>query len=367
MVNFLNIQRINSQYQVEIKNALERVLNSGRYILGDETHNFETEFANYCGTRFCIGVGNGLDALHLILKAYKIGPGDEVIVPGNTFIATWLAVSYSGAKPVSVDVEISSYNMEPKFIEKAITSSTKAIIAVHLYGRPANMKAINSIAKKYNLKVIEDAAQAHGASFGGRRTGSLSDAAAFSFYPGKNLGALGDGGAITTDDSNLACTLRMLRNYGSVIKYEHKIAGFNSRLDEFQAAILRTKLTNLDKENKTREKIAHRYLSEIKNPFCVLPQVENTYMSAWHLFVIQAENRQVFADKLKNFGVETLIHYPKPCHLQESYQVPNSFRQSGSLINSEFLSNKILSIPIDPTMSEHEVTHVINSINQVEI
>ena len=367
MIEFLNLKRINDSYEPQIKKALDRVLKSGRYVLGEETHNFETEFASYCGANYCIGVGNGLDALHLILKAYKIGLGDEVIVPGNTFIATWLAVSYSGATPVGVDPHIDTYNIDPELIEKAITPFTKAIIAVHLYGRPATMNVILSIAKKYNLKVIEDAAQAHGALFKGKKTGSLSDAAAFSFYPGKNLGALGDGGAITTDDEELAQTLRMLRNYGSKVKYEHSLAGFNSRLDELQAAILREKLINLDGSNNARKSIAERYISQINNPFCKLPKVDETHISAWHIFVIQTKHRQALIKKLALDGIQTLIHYPKPCHLQTTYSSQSSYRAKQPLVISELLSNQLLSIPMDPSMLDIEVDRVIASINQFKM
>ena len=367
MVEFLNLKRINASYETQLQTSFERVLKSGRYILGDETQHFETEFASYCGAKYCIGVGNGLDALHLILKAYKIGPGDEVIVPGNTFIATWLAVSHAGATPVGVDPHIESYNIDPELIEEAITPFTKAIIAVHLYGRPATMNAIQAIARKYSLKVIEDAAQAHGASFDGRKTGSLSDASAFSFYPGKNLGALGDGGAITTDDESLADTLRMLRNYGSTVRYEHSLAGFNSRLDEFQAAVLRAKLINLDASNNARRTIADRYLSEINNPICKLPKLDALHKSAWHLFVIQTRNRQALINKLEADEIQTLIHYPKPCHLQAAYSTNRSFNTSRPLEISEILSNQILSIPMDPSMTEFEVTKVIDSINQFKI
>jgi dTDP-4-amino-4,6-dideoxygalactose transaminase len=364
MVEFLNLKRINDSYEPQIQAAINRVLKSGRYILGDETQSFEKEFASYCDVNNCIGVGNGLDALHLILKAYGIGVGDEVIVPGNTFIATWLAVSYTGATPVGVDPHIDTYNIDPDLVEQAITANTKAIIAVHLYGRPADMLAINAIAAKHKLKVIEDAAQAHGASINGKKTGALSDAAAFSFYPGKNLGALGDGGAITTNDDALANKLRMLRNYGSAVRYEHSLAGFNSRLDEIQSAILRAKLSDLDAANLKRTHIACRYLSEIKNPLCQLPKVNEQQKSAWHLFVIQTTQRQTLIDKLAADGIHTLIHYPKPCHLQDAYNKPQSFKSSQPLIVSDLLSKNILSIPMDPSMTKVEVDQVIESINQ---
>lgn len=364
MVEFLNLKRINDSYEPQIQAAIERVLKSGRYILGDETHHFESEFATYCGVKHCIGVGNGLDALHLILKAYGIGPGDEVIVPGNTFIATWLAVSYTGATPVGVDPHVDTYNIDPALIEQAITAKTRAIIAVHLYGRPADMQAIKGIANKHGLKIIEDAAQAHGATLDGDKTGRLGDAAAFSFYPGKNLGALGDGGAVTTNDDDLANTIRMLRNYGSTVRYEHSLAGFNSRLDEIQAAILRAKLSALDTANQVRTRIANRYLSEIKNSSCLLPKALEQQKSAWHLFVIQTTERQALIKHLSTAGVHTLIHYPKPCHLQAAYSKPSAFRSASALKISEELSQTILSIPMDPSMSKSEVDHVIESINQ---
>lgn len=367
MIEFLNLKRLNNFYDHQIKNAVSRVLESGRYILGEEALLFENEFALYCGVKYCIGVGNGLDALHLILKAYDIGVGDEVIVPGNTFIATWLAISYTGAIPVGIDPHIDSYNIDPDLIEEAITPNTKAIIAVHLYGRPADMLAINIIADKYNLKVIEDAAQAHGALCNGVKTGALSDAAAFSFYPGKNLGAIGDAGAITTNDDALAVKLRMLRNYGSSIRYEHTYAGLNSRLDEVQAAILRVKLLDLDRSNLVRTSIANRYLSEIKNPLCQLPLADDKFKSAWHLFVIQTNYRQQLIDNLNSNSIHTLIHYPKPCHLQDAYTNTGKFRLINHLDISESLSNKVLSIPMDPSMSSNEVDQVIHSVNQFKI
>jgi dTDP-4-amino-4,6-dideoxygalactose transaminase len=364
MVEFLNLKRINDSYDPQIQAAIERVLKSGRYILGDETNHFESEFANYCGVKHCIGVGNGLDALHLILKAYGIGPGDEVIVPGNTFIATWLAVSYTGATPVGVDPHVETYNIDPSLIKQAITAKTKAIIAVHLYGRPADMQAIKAIANKYGLKIIEDAAQAHGATLDGVKTGGLGDAAAFSFYPGKNLGALGDGGAVTTNDDDLANTIRMLRNYGSTVRYEHSLAGFNTRLDEIHAAILRAKLSHLDTANQARTFIANRYLSEINNSLCILPKALEHKKSAWHLFVIQTAERQALVNHLSSNGVHTLIHYPKPCHLQAPYIKTSAFRSATVLKITEELSKNILSIPMDPSMSKSEVDHVINSINK---
>jgi dTDP-4-amino-4,6-dideoxygalactose transaminase len=364
MVDFLNLRRINSYYQADIHTALTNVLQRGQYILGEETRSFEKEFAEFCQVKHCIGVGNGLDALHLILRAYEIGPGDEVIVPGNTFIATWLAVSYTGATPIGVDPAMDSFNIDPLLIEQAITANTKAIIPVHLYGRPAQMNPIQDIAKKYNLKIIEDAAQAHGATYQNRMTGSLGDAAAFSFYPGKNLGALGDGGAITTPDDDLADKLRKLRNYGSSIRYEHTSLGYNSRLDEIQAAILRIKLPHLNKENEKRKSIANRYLTEIHNPWCETPTVAEDAVSVWHLFVIQTEYRTELVKYLTSQGIATLVHYPTPCHLQAAYaQLEQSKQQNLFLQRSELLANQILSLPLDPSMTEFEIGKVIDTMN----
>jgi len=368
MIDFLNLKRINAAYEADIIAAINGVIRRGRYILDDETLHFEKEFADYCDVKHCIGVGNGLDALHLILKAYQIGQGDEVIVPGNTFIATWLAVSYVGATPIGVDPLVDTFNIDPHLIEQAITPRTKAIIAVHLYGRPADMHAIQAIANKHQLKVIEDAAQAHGACLHGKKAGGLGDAAGFSFYPGKNLGALGDGGAITTNDDVLAEKLRALRNYGSSVRYEHTFAGINSRLDEVQSAILRVKLKHLDSENHARAIIAKRYITEIHNPLCELPKTNDDHDSAWHLFVIQTSHRAALVEKLTHDGIQTLIHYPKPCHLQDAYRELNiRLNMRAQLPISEELAGRILSIPIDPSMSELEINQVIRSINQFTV
>ena len=363
MIEFLNLKRINNFYENEIKNAIDRVLKSGRYILGEETEKFETEFANYCGVNHCIGVSNGLDALHLILRAYGIGKGDEVIVPGNTFIATWLAVSYTGAKPIGVDPLIDSYNIDPRLIEKAITHKTKAIIAVHLYGLPAQMNEINNLARKYNLKLIEDAAQSHGAIFNGKKTGSLSDAGAFSFYPGKNLGALGDAGAITTNDIELNVKLRKLRNYGSSLKYEHTLSGFNCRIDEIQAAILRIKLPHLDCNNKIRFDIATRYINEIKNDKIILPKFFKNSISSWHLFVIRSKSRNDLINYLEVNNINTLIHYPFPNHLQKAYSRKYKKISNNDLIITETIANEIMSIPIDINTSKDEISFIIDKIN----
>ncbi|OOE00232.1 aminotransferase [Anoxybacillus kestanbolensis] len=362
MIPFLDLKKINLQYKKEIEAAMARVLESGWYILGKEVEKFEEEFAAYCGTKYAIGVANGLDALTLILKAYGIGEGDEVIVPANTYIATILAVSACGANPVLVEPDINSYNLDPNKIEEKITSKTKAIMVVHLYGQAANMDPINEVAKKYNLKVIEDAAQAHGAKYKGKRVGNLGDAAGFSFYPGKNLGALGDGGAITTNDSELATKLRALRNYGSHIKYENLYKGVNSRLDELQAAILRVKLPHLDEENEQRRKIAEYYLENIKNPKITLPIVENGDREShvWHLFVIRTESREHLQKTLEEYGVQTLIHYPIPPHKQEAYSEWNHL----SYPITEKIHNEVLSLPISPIITIEEVEKIIDVVNQ---
>lgn len=362
MVEFLNLKRINSKYEFAISKATQRVIRSGKYILGEETFAFESAFAKYCGVKHAIGVGNGLDALHLILRGYGIGEGDEVLVPGNTFIATWLAVSQTGATPIGVDPKIDTYNMDENLIESAITKKTKAIIPVHLFGQPAEMNIINSIAEKYSLIVIEDAAQAHGAYYFEKKVGSLSHAAGFSFYPGKNLGALGDGGAITTNDDALANKIRQLRNYGCSIKYQHEILGYNSRLDEMQAAILNAKLIDLDASNEKRTQIAKRYLNQIDSEKYILPAVLENTIPSWHLFVLKTNKRKQLIDYLDSKRIQTLIHYPIPCHLQNCY---SSFTSNNIILPvSGKLADQILSIPIDPTMTEEEINLTINSMNE---
>lgn len=287
-------------------------MGSGWYIQGNECKQFENEFAQYCQVHHCIGVGNGLDALHLILRGYGIGAGDEVIVPSNTYIATWLAISYAGARPVPVEPDERTYNLDAKLIEAAITPRTKAIMVVHLYGQPADMDAINAIAQKHELKVIEDAAQAHGARYKGRPVGSLGDAAGFSFYPGKNLGALGDGGAVTTNDANLAQSIRKLGNYGSQLKYHNEFKGFNPRLDELQAALLRVKLKVLEEWNARRKAIANQYLHGMSGTSLALPHVPDWAEPVWHLFVVQSHDRDTLQSQLLQSGIHTMIHYPPP-------------------------------------------------------
>lgn len=357
-VPFLDLKATYQELQKDIDEAYQRVMRSGWYILGEELTAFEKEFAEYCGVKHCIGVGNGLEALHLILKAYDIGVGDEVIVPSNTYIATWLAVTYAGAKIVPVEPDERTYNVDPSAIEKAITSKTKAILPVHLYGQPVDMDPIKEIATKYNLKIIEDSAQAQGALYKGKKAGALGDASGFSFYPGKNLGAFGDAGSITTNDDDLAEKLFMLRNYGSKIKYENQLIGFNSRLDELQAAFLRVKLRYLDKWNKRRSAIAQIYLKELQGLDIVLPKIEKGTDPVWHLFVIQTKQRETLQKFLAEHHISTMIHYPIPPHLQEAYKDLKIVQ--GDLPISESIHQNILSLPMGPHMNEDQIQHVIN-------
>lgn len=362
MIPFLDVKEINNQYRNEMDEAIDRVVSSGLYILGQEVKAFEEEFASYCKVKHCIGVGNGLEALTLIICAYGIGEGDEIIVPSNTYIASILAISQNGAIPVLVEPNIKTYNIDPILLEEKITPRTKAILAVHLYGQSANMDAINEIAKKYKLKVIEDAAQAHGATFNGKKTGTLGDAAGFSFYPGKNLGALGDGGAITTNDDNIAEKLRALRNYGSLVKYEHIYKGLNSRLDEIQAAALRVKLKYLDKDNSKRHQIAEYYRNFINNSKIGLPIVEKSEQLShvWHLFVIRTKERDSLQKHLLNNNIQTLIHYPIPPHKQLAY---NEWNQKSYPI-TEQIHSQVLSLPISPVLTLDQAKLVVNCINK---
>jgi dTDP-4-amino-4,6-dideoxygalactose transaminase len=321
MIPFLDLKAAYLEVKNELDAAYQRVMSSGWYILGEEVETFEREYAEYCGTKHCIGVGNGLEALHLILRGYGIGASDEVIVPSNTYIATWLAASYAQAMPVPVEPNIDTYNIAPERIEAAITERTKAIMPVHLYGQPAEMDAINAIADKYELKVIEDAAQAQGAKYKGKRTGSLGDAAGFSFYPGKNLGAYGDAGAVTTDDDDLAEQIRMLRNYGSRKKYYNEVKGYNSRLDPLQAAFLRVKLKYLDEWNARRAEVAEYYMANLTGASdLVLPHVLEQTNPAWHLFVVRHLQRDDLQKYLESESVGTVIHYPIPPHQSDAYQ-----------------------------------------------
>ena len=364
MIPFLDLKAINLRQKEQFHEALDRVLNSGWLILGTEVEAFEREFASYCGTNFCVGVANGLEALQLTLKAWDIGPGDEVIVPSNTYIATWLAVTQTGATPVPVEPDITTYNLDPLLIQNAITLRTKAIIVVHLYGRPANMKPVLEIARRNNLKVLEDAAQAHGETYFGKRVGSLADAAAFSFYPGKNLGALGDGGAVTTSDSRLVERIQLLRNYGSKFKYHNQVIGHNSRLDELQAAYLRVKLLTLDSDNKSRRIVADAYnrgFADIKN--LTLPTSEVGYSSAWHLYVVRHAKRDELQRRLDAAGVGVMVHYPIPPHLQPAYS--DLGYKKGSFPIAEMIHDQVLSIPIDPVISTRDVNKIIVTIKEI--
>lgn len=362
-VPFATFKPMHDEIRKELDSAYHRVIDSSYFIQGKECEKFEKEFAQYCDAKYCIGVATGLDALYLILKALNIKEGDEVIIPSNTFIATALAVSYCGATPVFVEPLLETYNINTALIEEKITERTKAIIPVHLQGRPADMDEINKIAKKYNLYVIEDAAQAHGANYKGRRVGSLSDAAGFSFYPGKNLGALGDGGAVVTNNKEIADKVRALGNYGSDYKYHHIYKGTNSRLDEIQAAFLRCKLPHLDKWNSERQKIAKKYFDGITNPLITLPlQVDEDYDHIYHVFVIRCDRRDELESYLNKNGIGTVKHYPIPMHLQLAYQDLNI--QEGSLPIAEEISRTVLSIPMYYGMSNDEIEYVIKLLNE---
>ncbi|MHB8910390.1 MAG: DegT/DnrJ/EryC1/StrS family aminotransferase [Syntrophales bacterium] len=354
-VPFLDLNALYLEVKEEMDAAYHRVMESGWYILGEEVEAFEKEFARYCNVKDCIGVGNGLEALHLIIRAMDIGPGDQVIVPANTYIATWLAVSYAGATPIPVEPDEKTYNIDPARIESAITEKTRAILPVHLYGQPADMDPILEIAGRYNLKVIEDAAQAHGSRYKGKKVGGLGDAAGFSFYPGKNLGACGDGGAVTTNDNALAERVRVLRNYGSNIKYYNQVKGFNSRLDELQAAFLRVKLRKLDEWNERRKKIAHYYFAALTDrPDLILPYVPSWADPIWHLFVVRIGSRDLLQEHLEEHGIQTLIHYPVPPHKQLAYK---EWRDLNFPI-TEQIHEEILSLPISPVMTNEEVKQI---------
>jgi dTDP-4-amino-4,6-dideoxygalactose transaminase len=357
-VPFLELKPAYLELREEFDEAYRRVMDSGRYLLGRELEAFESEFALYCGAAHCLGVGNGLDAIHLILRGYGFGPGDEVIVPSHTFIASWLGVTFAGARPVPVEVNPQTYNLDPGRIERAITPRTKAILAVHLYGQTADMDPILDIAGKHGLKVVEDAAQAHGARYRGRPAGTLGDAAAFSFYPGKNLGAFSDAGAVTTNDPQLAERIARLRNYGSAIKYRHEEAGLNSRLDELQAAFVRIKLRHLDAWNERRKGIAETYLSRFGrlSSQLVLPCVPAWAEPVWHLFVVRHPQRDRLQEKLTAAGIGTLIHYPVPPHISGAYAGLSAL---GPLPIAEELAATVLSLPIGPHLTTQHVEAVI--------
>jgi len=363
-VPFMDLKFYYNELKPELNAAYERVMNSGWYIQGAEVRSFEEEFAEYCETKYCIGVGNGLDALYLILRGYDIGEGDEVIVPSNTFIATWFAVSQVGAIPIPVEPDERTFNIDVSLIETAVTSRTKAIIPVHLYGHPADMDPIMKIAKKFDLKVIEDAAQAHGARYKGRCVGAIGHAAGFSFYPGKNLGAFGDAGAVVTNDPELAGKIRALGNNGSKEKYNHELIGCNSRLDELQAAFLRVKLSKMEEWNLLRNKVAAHYLDALSGiPNLALPIVEDWADHVWHLFVVRHPQRELIQQALKEMAIGTLIHYPIPPNRSGAY-VLNSLNIS-KLPIAEGLARKVLSIPIGPSLNTEDATYVSDSLRKV--
>ena len=360
-VPFVSFRPMEKELDKELRAAFERVYTASWYIEGKEDEAFEKEFAEYCNAGYCVGVGNGLDALMLALKALGIKEGDEVIVPSNTYIATALAVTYVGAKPVFVEPDISTFNINPSLIEEKITDKTKAIMPVHLYGQACDMDPIMEIARKHNLKVIEDCAQAHGALYKGKKVGTFGDAAGFSFYPGKNLGALGDAGAVITNNKEVADKVRALGNYGSDYKYHHIYLGNNSRLDELQAAFLRAKLSILDKMNEERRRIANRYLAEIKNDNVVLPSFKEDYVPVWHIFGIRSDRREELEKYLNDNGVGTNKHYPIPIHLQKCYE--SLGMHEGDLPVAEEISSTELSIPMFYGMTDDEINQVIDTIN----
>ena len=359
-VPFLDLRAAYEELKKEIDEAVARVLGSGYYLLGQEVEAFEREFAEFLNVKYCVGVGNGLDALHLALRALKVGQGDEVLVPSNTYIATWLAVSYAGAVPVPVEPDERTYNIDPEKLEAAITDRTRAIIPVHLYGQPADMGPILEIARKHHLWVLDDAAQAHGACYKGKRVGGLCDITAWSFYPGKNLGAFGDGGAVTTNDSELADRVRVLGNYGSRIKYFNEVRGFNSRLDEVQAAVLRIKLRHLDEWNRRRGQIAELYVQGLKGCDLILPYVPEWAKPVYHLFVVRSGQRDALHQYLKTQGIGALIHYPVPPHLQQAYCEIGL--AAGTLPISERIHREVLSLPIGPQVTEAQVETVTRAV-----
>lgn len=363
-VSFSTLKILHDELEGEMRHAFEDVYKNGWFIQGKQCELFESEYADYCESKYAIGCGNGLDSITISLMANGIGKGDEVIVPAFTFIATAIAVERAGATPVFVEVEKETSLIDVSKIEGAITERTKAIIPVHLYGQPADMGAIMDIADDHNLKVISDAAQSHGAKYGGKNIGSIGDAVCFSFYPGKNLGALGDGGAITTNIGETSIRMKMITNYGSVVRYHHDIQGMNSRLDEIQSAFLRVKLKHIDKMTQCRKKLAKRYLSEIKNPDVILPVVKNGD-HVWHIFAIHSDKREEIRDYLTQNGVETNIHYPIPIHLQKSFS--DYGMKEGSYVITEWLARSELSLPLYYGMTEEEQSYVIDVINKMRV
>ena len=360
MIKFLDLKKINNRYREEIDSRIKDILDKGWYLQGEENENFTKNFANFCGTKFALGVANGLDALNLIIKAYGFGNGDEIIVPANTYIATILAISENGCIPILVEPDIKTYNINPDSIEEKITTKTKAIMVVHLYGQAVQMEKIWKIAKKYNLKIIEDSAQAHGAIYQENRTGNLGDASGFSFYPGKNLGCMGDGGAVTTNDEELFNKIKAIANYGSDRKYHHIYKGVNSRLDEIQAAVLDIKLKHLDSDNNKRREISKYYRENIKNSKIILPDTYDEKSHVWHIFAVRTQNRDEFQKYLTEKGIQTIIHYPTPPHKQGAYKEWNNL----SFPITEEIHNTILSLPISPVMTDSEIEKVVEVVNE---
>lgn len=360
MIKFLDLKKINNRYREEIDSRIKDILDKGWYLQGEENENFTKNFANFCGTKFALGVANGLDALNLIIKAYGFGNGDEIIVPANTYIATILAISENGCIPILVEPDIKTYNINPDSIEEKITTKTKAIMVVHLYGQAVQMEKIWKIAKKYNLKIIEDSAQAHGAIYQENRTGNLGDASGFSFYPGKNLGCMGDGGAVTTNDEELFNKIKAIANYGSDRKYHHIYKGVNSRLDEIQAAVLDIKLKHLDSDNNKRREISKYYRENIKNSKIILPETYDEKSHVWHIFAVRTQNRDEFQKYLTEKGIQTIIHYPTPPHKQGAYKEWNNL----SFPITEEIHNTILSLPIFPVMTDSEIEKVVEVVNE---
>lgn len=363
MINFLDLHKINERFRPEIDARIKEVLDSGWYILGKQNELFEKHFADFCGVKHCIGCGNGLEALNLIIKGYGFGKGDEIIAPANTYIASILAITQNGCTPVLVEPDINTYNINPELIEEKITPKTRAIMVVHLYGHAVQMEKIRELAQKYNLKIIEDSAQAHGAYYEGKRTGNLGNASGFSFYPGKNLGCLGDGGCITTNNDELAKKIKAIRNYGSDYKYHHIYKGVNSRLDEIQAAILDVKLPYLDEDNKKRREIAKFYRENIKNPEIILPNTYDENAHVWHIFAIRTSDREKLQKYLSDNDIQTLIHYPTPPHKQECYKEWNNLK----FPITEKIHKEILSLPMSPVLTENEVQKVVEVLNEYRL
>ena len=362
MIKFLDLEKINNRFRDEIDLRIKTILDKGWYLQGEENEIFCKNFANYCGTKHAIGVANGLDALNLIIKAFGFGVGDEIIVPANTYIASILAISQNGCTPILIEPDINTYNINPDLIEEKITPKTKAIMVVHLYGQAVQMDKIWDLAKKYNLKVIEDSAQAHGAYYKDKRTGNLSDASAFSFYPGKNLGCMGDGGAVTTNDDELAQKIKAIANYGSDRKYHHIYKGVNSRLDEIQAAVLDVKLKYLDKDNQRRREISKYYRENIKNEKIILPTAYNEDSHVWHIFAVRTKERDKFQKYLVENEIQTIIHYPTPPHKQNAYKEWANL----SYPITEEIHRTIISLPISPVMTDTEIQKVVEVVNNYE-